>query len=48
MYAMCGIRKWSSSLAHKPPSDPFSQCHLHNFVMLNVDLTQNVQYDLNR
>ncbi|XP_041805365.1 GREB1-like protein isoform X3 [Chelmon rostratus] len=47
-YAMCGTRKWSSSLARKSPSHPFSRCHLHEFVMLNVDLTQNVQYDLNR
>ncbi|XP_069548353.1 GREB1-like protein isoform X2 [Brachyistius frenatus] len=48
LYAMCGMRKWSSSLANRSPSNPFSQCHLHDFVMLNVDLTQNVQYDLNR
>ncbi|XP_034039767.1 GREB1-like protein isoform X3 [Thalassophryne amazonica] len=47
-YAMCGTRKWNSSLAHRPPKLPFSRCHLHDFVMLNVDLTQNVQYDLNR
>uniref|UniRef100_A0A3B3XTP2 GREB1-like protein n=1 Tax=Poecilia mexicana TaxID=48701 RepID=A0A3B3XTP2_9TELE len=48
LYAICGVRKWSSSLAHKTPQDPFSRCHLHDFVLLNVDLTQNVQYDLNR
>ncbi|XP_020510331.1 GREB1-like protein [Labrus bergylta] len=48
LYAMCGARKWSSNLAHKSPSKPFSRCHLHDFIMLNVDLTQNVQYDLNR
>ncbi|XP_036072407.1 GREB1-like protein isoform X5 [Oryzias melastigma] len=48
LYAMCGISKWSSSLAGKAPSMPFSRCHLHDFVLLNVDLTQNVQYDLNR
>uniref|UniRef100_A0A6Q2ZFC1 GREB1-like protein n=1 Tax=Esox lucius TaxID=8010 RepID=A0A6Q2ZFC1_ESOLU len=48
LYAMCGTRKWSSALARRPPSAPFSRCHLHDFVMLNVDLTQNVQYDLNR
>lgn len=47
-YAMCGIRKWSGGAARRPPSQPFSRCHLHDFVMLNVDLTQNVQYDLNR
>lgn len=48
LYAMCGTRRWSSSLARKSPSHPFSRCHLHDFAMLNVDLTQNVQYDLNR
>lgn len=48
LYAMCGTRKWSSGLARKSPSQPFSRGHLHEFVMLNVDLTQNVQYDLNR
>uniref|UniRef100_A0A3B4UW98 GREB1 like retinoic acid receptor coactivator n=1 Tax=Seriola dumerili TaxID=41447 RepID=A0A3B4UW98_SERDU len=48
LYAMCGTRKWSSGLARRAPSRPFSRCHLHDFVMLNVDLTQNVQYDLNR
>ncbi|XP_048886273.1 GREB1-like protein isoform X3 [Brienomyrus brachyistius] len=46
LYALCGIRKWSSGLL--PPPTPFSRCHVHDFVMLNVDLTQNVQYDLNR
>ncbi|CAL8280576.1 unnamed protein product [Lota lota] len=48
LYAMCGTRKWSSGLGHKAGGLPFSRCHLHDFVMLNVDLTQNVQYDLNR
>uniref|UniRef100_A0A8C5C4G4 GREB1-like protein n=1 Tax=Gadus morhua TaxID=8049 RepID=A0A8C5C4G4_GADMO len=48
LYAMCGTRKWSSGLGHKAGGRPFSRCHLHDFVMLNVDLTQNVQYDLNR
>ncbi|XP_077374607.1 GREB1-like protein [Festucalex cinctus] len=48
LYAMCGARKWSSSLARKAPGRPFSRGHLHDFVLLNVDLTQNVQYDLNR
>ncbi|XP_030629772.1 GREB1-like protein [Chanos chanos] len=47
-YAMFGTRKWSSALASRPPTRPYSRCHLHDFVMLNVDLTQNVQYDLNR
>ncbi|XP_041698325.1 GREB1-like protein [Coregonus clupeaformis] len=48
LYTMCGIRKWSSALARRLPALPFSRCHLHDFVILNVDLTQNVQYDLNR
>uniref|UniRef100_A0A8C7LFI0 GREB1 like retinoic acid receptor coactivator n=1 Tax=Oncorhynchus kisutch TaxID=8019 RepID=A0A8C7LFI0_ONCKI len=48
LYTMCGTRKWSSALARRLPTMPFSRCHLHDFVMLNVDLTQNVQYDLNR
>ena len=48
LYAMCGTRKWSSGPRHKAGGRPFSRCHLHDFVMLNVDLTQNVQYDLNR
>ncbi|XP_058871640.1 GREB1-like protein isoform X3 [Acipenser ruthenus] len=47
-YAMCGVRKWSCHLAAKRPGAPFSRCHIHDFVLLNVDLTQNVQYDLNR
>ncbi|XP_062337035.1 GREB1-like protein [Osmerus eperlanus] len=47
-YAMCGVRKWNVSLARRPASPAFSRCHLHDFIMLNVDLTQNVQYDLNR
>ncbi|XP_061653191.1 GREB1-like protein isoform X1 [Phyllopteryx taeniolatus] len=48
LYAMCGARKWSSSLARKAPGRAFSRGHLYDFVLLNVDLTQNVQYDLNR
>ncbi|KAJ8408182.1 hypothetical protein AAFF_G00264100 [Aldrovandia affinis] len=48
LYALCGVRKWSSHLTNRRPAATFSRCHLHHFVMLNVDLTQNVQYDLNR
>uniref|UniRef100_A0A671KRQ6 GREB1-like protein n=1 Tax=Sinocyclocheilus anshuiensis TaxID=1608454 RepID=A0A671KRQ6_9TELE len=48
LYAMCGLQKWSSSLSSRAPTSPFSRCHLHDLIMLNVDLTQNVQYDLNR
>ncbi|KAG9339202.1 hypothetical protein JZ751_024061 [Albula glossodonta] len=48
LYALCGVRKWSSQLAKHQSASPFSRCHLHHFLMLNVDLTQNIQYDLNR
>nr|XP_015209145.1 PREDICTED: GREB1-like protein isoform X1 [Lepisosteus oculatus] len=48
LYAMCGVRKWSSRLRRRGPGTGFSRCHVHDFVLLNVDLTQNVQYDLNR
>lgn len=48
LYAMFGTRKWNSDMARRPPSQPFSRCHLHDFIMLNVDLTQNVQYDVTR
>ncbi|KAK7945463.1 hypothetical protein WMY93_001191 [Mugilogobius chulae] len=40
--------KISSALSLRAPHSPFSRSHLHDFVLLNVDLTQNVQYDLNR
>uniref|UniRef100_A0A3B5BGM7 Growth regulating estrogen receptor binding 1 n=1 Tax=Stegastes partitus TaxID=144197 RepID=A0A3B5BGM7_9TELE len=48
-YGVCGIRKWSS---RGPPGEwkrePFSRGHLHDFLLLNVDRSQNVQYDQNR
>ncbi|XP_051880526.1 LOW QUALITY PROTEIN: protein GREB1 [Pristis pectinata] len=47
-YALCGIRKWSSRVSSPHLTEPFSRCHLHDFLMLNVDLTQNVQYNQNR
>ncbi|XP_062893592.1 protein GREB1 isoform X2 [Mobula hypostoma] len=47
-YALCGIRKWSSKVSSLYLTEPFSRCHLHDFLMLNVDLTQNVQYNQNR
>ncbi|XP_040209983.1 GREB1-like protein isoform X1 [Rana temporaria] len=47
-YAMLGIQKWNSRLNSSFPKRSFSRCHVHDFIMLNVDLTQNVQYDLNR
>lgn len=47
-YAMLGIQKWNSKLNSSFPKRSFSRCHVHDFIMLNVDLTQNVQYDLNR
>lgn len=48
LYAACGLRRWSSGLAARPPAAPFSRCHLQDLLMLNVDLTQGVQYDLHR
>ncbi|XP_041044893.1 GREB1-like protein [Carcharodon carcharias] len=47
-YALCGIQKWNSKLNASKLKTPFSRCHIHDFILLNVDLTQNVQYDLNR
>uniref|UniRef100_A0A8C6KB05 Growth regulating estrogen receptor binding 1 n=1 Tax=Nothobranchius furzeri TaxID=105023 RepID=A0A8C6KB05_NOTFU len=43
-YGLCGIRKWSSCRLW----EPFSRGHLHDFLFLNVDRSQNVQYDQNR
>ncbi|XP_034535215.1 protein GREB1 [Notolabrus celidotus] len=48
-YGLCGIKKWSSrGLAGKPKREPFSRGHLHDFLLLNVDRSQNIQYDQNR
>ncbi|XP_033613305.1 GREB1-like protein [Fukomys damarensis] len=47
-YAILGIQKWSSKLTHQSLRAPFSRCHVHDFILLNIDLTQNVQYDFNR
>ncbi|XP_015799122.3 protein GREB1 [Nothobranchius furzeri] len=48
-YGLCGIRKWSSCrLAGIKQWEPFSRGHLHDFLFLNVDRSQNVQYDQNR
>ncbi|XP_007895260.2 protein GREB1 [Callorhinchus milii] len=47
-YALCGIMKWSSKVSTLYLMEPFSRCHLHDFLLLNVDLTQNVQYNQNR
>ncbi|XP_069742407.1 protein GREB1 isoform X3 [Narcine bancroftii] len=47
-YALCGIRKWSSKVSGLYVAEPFSCCHLHDLLMLNVDLTQNIQYNQNR
>ncbi|XP_023365972.1 GREB1-like protein isoform X2 [Otolemur garnettii] len=47
-YAILGIRKWSSKLTSQSLKAPFSRCHVHDFILLNIDLTQNVQYDFNR
>nr|XP_057945657.1 protein GREB1 isoform X2 [Doryrhamphus excisus] len=48
-YGLCGMRKWSSrGLAAPNQKDPFSRGHLHDFLLLNIDRSQNVQYDQNR
>ncbi|XP_062066115.1 protein GREB1 isoform X2 [Lepus europaeus] len=47
-YALIGMRKWSSKTRASQVREPFSRCHVHDFVILNVDLTQNVQYSQNR
>ncbi|XP_029446967.1 GREB1-like protein isoform X3 [Rhinatrema bivittatum] len=47
-YAILGIQKWNSTLNSRRPVPPFSRCHVHDITVLNIDLTQNVQYDLNR
>ncbi|XP_006901121.1 PREDICTED: GREB1-like protein [Elephantulus edwardii] len=47
-YAILGIQKWSSKLNSQSLKTSFSRCHVHDFILLNIDLTQNVQYDFNR
>ncbi|XP_041928753.1 protein GREB1 isoform X1 [Alosa sapidissima] len=49
-YGLCGLRKWSSRYGNQTGRhrEPFSRGHLHDFLLLNVDLTQNVQYNQNR
>ncbi|XP_039086980.1 protein GREB1 isoform X3 [Hyaena hyaena] len=47
-YALIGMRKWSSRAGSAQVREPFSRCHVHDFIILNVDLTQNVQYNQNR
>ncbi|XP_062427146.1 protein GREB1 isoform X2 [Rhea pennata] len=47
-YALIGMRKWASKTNSAEIKEPFSCCHVHDFIMLNVDLTQNVQYNQNR
>ncbi|KAL6055673.1 hypothetical protein STEG23_034235, partial [Scotinomys teguina] len=47
-YALIGMRKWASKTRGREVREPFSRCHVHDFIILNVDLTQNVQYNQNR
>ncbi|KAK3537868.1 hypothetical protein QTP70_020955 [Hemibagrus guttatus] len=48
-YGLCGLRKWSSRGAGTGRRrEPFSRRHLHDFLLLNVDLTQDVQYNQHR
>uniref|UniRef100_A0A4W5QQF8 Growth regulating estrogen receptor binding 1 n=1 Tax=Hucho hucho TaxID=62062 RepID=A0A4W5QQF8_9TELE len=53
-YGLCGIRKWGGRSPGQGKGggarheEPFSRGHLHDFLLLNVDLTQDVQYNENR
>ncbi|XP_053316423.1 protein GREB1 [Spea bombifrons] len=47
-YALIGMRKWTSKAKSVHQKEPFSRCHLHDFILLNVDLTHDVQYNQNR
>ncbi|CAL9701674.1 unnamed protein product [Knipowitschia caucasica] len=48
-YSLCGIRKWSShGLTSYKQMGQFSRGHLHDFLLLNVDRSQSVQYDQKR
>ncbi|XP_023417681.2 protein GREB1 isoform X2 [Cavia porcellus] len=47
-YALLGLHKWGGRARACEVREPFSRCHVHDFVLLNVDLTQNVQYNRNR
>ncbi|XP_058255959.1 protein GREB1 [Hemibagrus wyckioides] len=48
-YGLCGLRKWSSRGAGTGQRrEPFSRRHLHDFLLLNVDLTHDVQYNQHR
>ncbi|CAH2246097.1 Hypothetical predicted protein [Pelobates cultripes] len=47
-YALIGMRKWTSKIKASDLKEPFSRCHLHDFILLNVDLTRDVQYNQNR
>uniref|UniRef100_A0A8C7L4G7 Growth regulating estrogen receptor binding 1 n=1 Tax=Oncorhynchus kisutch TaxID=8019 RepID=A0A8C7L4G7_ONCKI len=53
-YGLCGIRKWGSRSPSQGKGggarheEPFSRGHLHDFLLLNVNLTQDVQYNENR
>ncbi|KAJ8400298.1 hypothetical protein AAFF_G00396810, partial [Aldrovandia affinis] len=48
-YGLCGLRKWSSR-GGRPGRrrEPFSRAHLHDFILINVDLTRDVQYNQSR
>ncbi|KAG8445654.1 hypothetical protein GDO86_010438 [Hymenochirus boettgeri] len=47
-YALLGMRKWTSRNKGSDFQEPFYRCHVHDFILLNVDLTQDVQYNQNR
>ena len=47
-YAMLGVRQWCGGSKIDVSKQPFSRTHMYNMVFVNVDRTQNVQYDHNR
>ncbi|XP_033645138.1 GREB1-like protein isoform X1 [Asterias rubens] len=47
-FAMIGFQQWSGRLKVMTEGQPFSQCHLYNMVFVNLEETQNVQYDHHR
>ena len=47
-YGMVGLRQYSSKCVAPLNKAPFSRCVLNSFVLLNVSLLQDVQYDSSR
>ncbi|XP_077867862.1 GREB1-like protein [Saccoglossus kowalevskii] len=47
-FAVFGTRQWTSKSTLNVMEQSFSRCHVHTMFFVNVDLTQNVQFDQNR